>query len=416
MKVHIVNFYGTRNKGDELMLRGLIGQLEMLGIKKISVSTYYKSVEDKKKFDDIEFVESLSNISVHVKGKLTLFFSYLLMRLGFSNIAKKILIFSDNSYTKTFSCIEAADYVITTGGPFFTETTKKKVINYPTYNYITCFIELLYAHKVSIPYSVIGQSFGDIRFKSSKREFEFILNKAESVAGRESFSTQKILSSLNRKVDIGITPDLAISNNLYSLEVPVERKENLICINVRNMNDKMLKYLFSSEDDAKKLQEKYEEIISSSIKIILEKNSDYKVIFLSQAIGDDLTVSERIVNKANLDPSKFQIIDDKVDLQQYIELASKCKFAIVTRYHSMIISLITNTPFVSLGYSEKITGALHDYGMSNNLVRGKDFSVNTIINQFESSLDLDEKHHLEKKVNILRSKLSDYFCKLNLNI
>lgn len=412
MKIHIANFYGTRNKGDELMLRGLIGELRNQEIKKISVSTFYDPEIDKTVVDEVQFVNSLSNVSNNFVGKITLLFSYILIRFKFINVAKKLLISYNTSLTDTFNSIEEADYIITTGGPFFQESTKKKLISYPTLNYITSFIELLYGSSKGIPYSVVGQSFSKIDFKISKNEFNNILEKAEKIAGRESYSVHLFRESMNCPKKIDVIPDLGLSKSLYDIEIEEILRENLICVNVRSMNIEALKYLIGADLSYEELHKKYVDTVASAIRNIISANQDYKILFLCQAINDDVYISKEVIKKANLKENQYEIIDEKIDLQTYIDIIRKCKFAIVTRYHSMIISLITHTPFVALAYSPKITGALNDYGLKRRNLRNKNFSSEEILRQFRKYAVMKEVLFLEKKDVSLKVTLTNYMSNI----
>lgn len=408
MKVHITNFYGIRNKGDELMLRGLIGELYSNGIREISVSTYYGATKDSKVFKDIKIVNSLSYIYKTKKGKIILLIAYILMRLGFVRTSKKVIISHNRRLEDTFKTIEKSDLILTTGGPFFNENIKRKIVRYPSCNYIVSFIELLYGTQKMIPFSVIGQSFGKLHFESSKIEFNNILTKAKSIAGRESISVNNLLQTLKSDIKVDVIPDLAFSKHPYKINLEKLKRDNYICVNVRGMSKEMLEYIFNTKCNYNELQSRYEEIISLALSKIILKHSGLKVLFINQAIDDDIHVSNRIASMSKLSRDQFEIINDNIDMQTYINIVAKSKFAITTRYHSMIISMITSTPFIAIGYSEKVIAALSDFKMEKHCVAGI-FTPNDIINKFEEIyFDNKTSDEITSKVNQLSEKLSLY--------
>lgn len=411
MRVHIVNFYGTRNKGDELMLRGLIGELRKNSINEISVSTYFNKEIDSKLLDNVIVVDSFSKICNNTRGNIILMIAYLLVRVNLSNIAKKILIKQHLSLRQTFYFIENADLILTTGGPFFNENIKEKFgIKYPSLNYITCFIELLYGNSKNIPFSILGQTFSKLHYTVSKLEFSNILSKAKYKAGRESFSVNDMLPSLKSDIKVDIVPDLGFCRSIHGIEInSLSEREKMVCVNVRQMSKQDLKYLFAKVDyDSENLHDKYEEIIAETIAKIVEQNNDYLIVFLPQAVDNDMLISRRIAERANLQPSQYEIINDNIDLQTYINIMGKAKVAITTRYHSMVMAIITKTPFLAIGYSQKVTAALYDYNLRDRVIRGESFNPKHIIDRYNNLLTTNEETLLADKYMELSVLISNY--------
>jgi polysaccharide pyruvyl transferase WcaK-like protein len=409
VNVHISNFYGTRNKGDELMLRGLIGELRNIGAARISVSTLYNKEIDSGKFKDITFVDSLSTIETGIKSSALTLIAYVLIRMKLTKLFRILIRLKNLDSDMTFQSINNSDICITAGGPFLNENKRSLFgfIVYPTLNFIVPFTELVYAKGIGKPYGIIGQSASEISFRISKKEFNFVLKHAKFVAFRDSDSKKKVDKSLGVDHQIYVIPDLALSNKLWDLEFSENKRLNKLMINMRRLDTSMIDFMKRS-----KLEINSEiDYINYFVKLvdnINKKNSSLDFLFFTQAIEDDRIIAERLVSLSNLDSSNSVIIDDGISTQTALDLMSECMFGITTRYHSMIIAIILNIPFRFISYSEKVSSAIKDYGLQNFEISEKNSTFSE--SNFIECIDLEkEKKILQLIRQSAAMKLDLYF-------
>ncbi len=401
-RIHISNFYGTRNKGDELMLRGLIGELNHLNSDIISISTFFEPDKDQKHFTDYQVVPTLGILTKHKFGGVITILAYICFRLKCMRLGKWLLCRKSPIMSKTFCAIETAELVVTTGGPFFQLRKTKSRLSIPPLGYMLSFIELVYAQRKQIPYVVLGQSFSSIDSCLAKSQFKFVANHAKLIMGRESESAQDFKTSLKLKTEIRILPDLGLSSRLYGINLKSKAPENLIGINCRILTHDMLEYLFGSTHGT---MDKYISIVSQALIDIYHKEN-CEFVFITQAINDDQYIAHdiaRILEKSNITTS---ITEDSLCLQNVLNIISGCNFFITTRYHSMIMAVLTQTPFVALSYSQKITSALKDYNMADRAIRVNDFNTDSIVKKYERILKLHDHNQMEEKRYRLGNLLS----------
>jgi polysaccharide pyruvyl transferase CsaB len=65
---------------------------------------------------------------------------------------------------------------------------------------------------------------------------------------------------------------------------------------------------------------------------------------------------------------KIHVIEDSVEVRDILALIQGAELTIGMRLHSVILSIISATPFVSLAYSPKVTGQLESLGLSRYIV------------------------------------------------
>lgn len=408
---HISYFYGSRNKGDLLMLCGLMQCLKDVGYKTITISTLYDPDKDKESVPLQEFTSCLGK-TISFFSKVRILISYFLLKKRIFLHLVKIL---NINFKDAFKCIDSADIVITTGGPFAHENTKAKFgISYSSLNFLSFFIELRYAELKNKPFIIMGQSFGSVQSKFAKSEFRDILNKSRHCIARESGGINLLKKTVVLDKPIKVLPDLGFypinhsdQNSLSALYLSLKNKQNkrkYVLVNLRSMDEVNLSYLLESTDKSDKLMRKtYIDTLVGAIDNVLQQNKNYFFLFFTQAANNDEKISSIVVDQAGLDKNNCEIMPHSLNIQQVKQIFSLCHCAVTTRYHSLIYSLICNVPVLSLRYSPKISYMLNDFDLDVPQIFGESFTseeISRFVMNANESIDII---HIQ---NLLKSELT----------
>lgn len=386
------------------MLLGLISELNLNNEHKFTVSSLTNPKFDRTIFSNMPIVKSLGHIE-NIFSKIIVIISYCLLRLNFIKLSKKILVLFDNDKKESFRKIDQCDFLITTGGPFFQETTKKVFFEILTFNYLRIFYELLYAKKIGIEYVIIGQSYGSLKFRFSRKEFKYIVDNALRIYSREMVSANKLEKSTRFNKKIKTIPDLALSKYINQINGNIS-KNKVILINVRNLSKKSLRYLFNdyvmSIND---LERKYIDVIIDLIYILKTIKPSSSIEFLNQAANDDFYFAEKIIQVFKK-KNGFRLLnsDSILNINDYLDKIQNAELIITTRYHSLISSFASKTLFLSLSYDEKVNAALDYYDLKNYWVNTIKYDKKVVKKQIENILNNHSYHLNEISLKLERAQ------------
>lgn len=327
MKI-LVKAYFAGNFGDDLLLHILFtrypdAQFEIL---------LSECICDYKKFvSRYENVKIIDNISVlhKIKNKLK-------------------IIYIDKSLYKGY------DAVIRIGGSIFMENRQNNIYD------VLLEKEVKYCNKKHIPYYIIGANFGPyttIQYLKEKRE---IFHLCENVCFREKASYD-LFSEMSNVMHTG---DIAFA---YKYNVPA-MKENTLGISVVNIRGR------------EKLSEYTQDYIKSIGDIVIEAlMKEYKVTFFDfcrfeNDSGIIKDIKDYVLSKS-IDISDIEevVYDDDV-LEFAYECMSKEKI-VCTRFHSMILGIISNREILPFIYSDKMKNVLSDIGQASGFIDIKDMKI-----------------------------------------
>ena len=416
-KIFISSFFGTRNKGDQLMLLGLLGLLHDLNLQNFTISTLYNTVEDSMKIDGVKFTPCLGRANKQI-DKVKLFLAYYYLKIFHSKLCVKILKKIIPEFSDTISEIETSSFLITTGGPFAVETTKTFCgVKVSSFNFITFFFELQVAKSLNIPYAILGQSFGSLKTSCGKRNFKSIIESTSFVYSRESGGLSLFLRSLDIKTNIHVLPDLAFYRNLFNSKgndytdtVQKLRSKKYIVINVRNMSLSELQYLFDTEEsDVTKLQQKYFSIFSNIIKFLFQSESFDFFVFFTQAINNDSIAAKNVIIQTGITDDIFWVTPDNLTVKSSFEIFKNCRFCITTRYHSLIFAFLVNSPVLPVAYNPKIIYMLNDLSIDIPVLKGGGFSFQKFCDLYKNTTFSYSNVHCESASEKLEKELTLLF-------
>ncbi|MDD2487762.1 MAG: polysaccharide pyruvyl transferase family protein [Candidatus Gracilibacteria bacterium] len=202
------------------------------------------------------------------------------------------------------------------------------------------------------------------------------------------FSGKKVLISVRDKESSETLNRLGIRNIVINDPVfllkPEKREKNdgkTIGISLRKG------YLKNEEENIKQM-------------ILFLSKKGYRIVFLSHSIHQkDALANDYVFLK---DISKKYGIEMTSDIRKTLDMYKKLDFVIGMRFHSLILSLVYNIPFLALSYSQKTDELLKEFKYDHKM-DPKRFEFEKFIKMFEhieeneSLFDFKENIHIIEK-------------------
>lgn len=322
MKVGIVGNYGNDNNGDEAILTGLIKQLtEFLPIEKEDIvvfSNYPDNTYTRYGLKAVPLYQKKNNI----------------LNIAYSTIV--------NSY-KT---MKELDVIIIGGGGLLMDLYQRGAPLYCTLGVMG----KLAGCKVII----YGVGAGPINTAIGKMFLKTLVRVADSVSVRD-LDSKNLLKSIGVKKEISVIGDPAFSLSSQSEIVKNNRVKN---IGITAVPYYSKNYWPTPNEDKYKL---YVDGMAKNIDRILEERKDVKITFYSTKYPQDVKVTEQIFEKLKYKKG-VTVVTDNLHPEQLLELSSKQDIVIGTRLHSLILSVLTKTPIIGIGYHKKVKDFMKSIG------------------------------------------------------
>jgi polysaccharide pyruvyl transferase WcaK-like protein len=145
------------------------------------------------------------------------------------------------------------------------------------------------------------------------------------------------------------------------------------------------------------------------VSILIEKGF-YIVLLpfqLYEKDDDDSIICNMIAD--GISDEKLTILSDYHSWDEVVSFYKRAKISIGMRYHSLIASLIANTPMISVSYDLKNIEFMRDIDMDKFSFNTDVLKAESLINAVNELLDNydDFKKSLEIKLNRLREEVKD---------
>ena len=245
------------------------------------------------------------------------------------------------------------------------------------------------------PFFYMSSNFGPYKTQEylEKARENFAISKV-CFRDKESYELFQDLET------VSYAPDLA-----FSLKIPkVEKEKKTIGISVINLENR---------DNLKDKTQIYEELIKKTIIQFAKRNYQVKLFSFSQFETDDKAI-ERIQKSV---PKEYQ---EKVtaryfdgDIDSYLEDYAKMEYMICTRFHSMILSILSEQKIYNITYSKKQDNVILDTGLFRRYQRIKDLEPNTKVRKFYfkkpskrkvKKIIIESQKQFENLENVIRQK------------
>lgn len=366
-KYVICGHYGATNIGDESIGLALIQTLrEANKDHQITVLSYDKNRSKafyKRYFKDKEIKTAY------------------LVPAGFRSLWRGIV---QNELKSTLQAIKTCDRFVLGGGGLFTDEKIAAIFLWG--------LQALFALWYKKPLYLVGQSVGPLRFGISRRIVKKIFNKASYIAVRDNAS-KKVLIECGVQEKIYVLCDLALildykkimPHNILNKKIVQKKKKKYFIVTFRGWD--------------KKLGRMNKKIVQEVGRIIKEyKLQPVFIPFQLYKENDQVILNKKIVQKADLKKNVVQQYHDEIDT--LLACFEGAEFVIGVRLHSLLFSVITDTPCVGISYSPKVSNMMHDLKISRYCLHKKEFDT-------QGALQKKVKRLLSEK-QIFHSAVDDY--------
>lgn len=332
MKVVICGNYGAKNIGDELILEGIINLIR--DIKKNSKITVLSESPQrtKKKFR----VKACPKVPS-----------------GLRSIVKSV--FKRENKAKT--AIKNCDNFILGGGGLFAGPSKRANIIWA--------IQAITALKYKKPLIILGQSIGDNAGPLTRLIIKHVFNKAAYISVRDDYS-KKILKKWGITRKINRIPDLAFMVKRPKIKQKRDQKTVLLALTKVNIQS-----------------------ISPFLRHLVEEHG-YKLNYINFQEGSG---SDEKTHKSFDLPIKK--IKQPKDSQELLKIFQKAEFLIGMRLHSIITSIMSDTPFIGISYAKKVKEFAKYAELNDLVIDQKNLSPN-ILKQYLSQMEKNKSAYINK--------------------
>jgi len=250
------------------------------------------------------------------------------------------------------------------------------------------FIKLC-ARLTNKPYYVLGCSVSDNITLLSKYMLYSFLVSAKQIYLRDVLSTHYIKRVF--KLRSVLSSDLALLINKKPNK-KFSNNNNIIAINI-------IGFTTHNILNKKDFQDKYNKMILNAIDFFIQKNYCVELFTTGEEI--DYVNAQNILLKTKHNISIFR----PSSVEELLNYLDNCSGIVSTRLHSAILSFLSEVPFVSISWDNKINGFLESISMLKNC-----FSVNDSVSDIgecliESMEDNPLVNDIEKDKQIKLLKL-----------
>lgn len=365
-KLVICGNYGATNIGDEAILDGLL-RLVRNACPQAIITVLSSNPEETSRLHDVG--------------------SAYLLPAGIRSFFRGIF---SGQIGKTLDIIKNCDGFILGGGGLFTDEKLMAIIIWS--------IQARFALLFKKPLFCIGQSIGPLRTFFARHMVKAIFKRALSVSVRDTLS-QEVLHKLGLpRPDVLADPAFAVH-----LESDIsEMKENFIVLSLRKWPASDIDMLYKSF--AQLIEWIYSEY---GLKTVL-------VPFQSLIVSDSVFMNNIIAHLKNR--QNVELFEFNPDYKRVLELIGRSTAVIGMRLHSLIFSVLTQTPFLALSYSSKVSGLVNDLEMADYMLEWDKFDLSDLKKSFIKLMDNYEpvKKNLSEKNILIRIRAHEHEAKIAL--
>ncbi len=329
-KIVICGNYGAMNLGDEAVLDGIIFLI-------------------KKSFPQVDIT-----VLSHNSNNTTATHNVISLPLIPTGIRSFIRGISNRTIWKTVKIIKNCDIFILGGGTLFSEKKPFSIFLWGLHLKIA----QLFKRKTFIYANGIGRIKRPLPTKIVKE----LLSKTTAITVRDQESLNQ-LKKLNIKKRAILSSDPAFLIEKYLK--PKSQKENskYVVFNCRNL----------PEINTEKIN-----ILAKFIDHIINETK-FKIYFVSfqEYREKDTIILNKIFNLVK-NKNDVHIMKNIHNYHQAYQLIKNAEITIGTRLHSIIFSIVAGTPFISLGYDDKVINLLKHVGLNKYCIQISDLKYSKL--------------------------------------
>lgn len=236
------------------------------------------------------------------------------------------------NFLRLYQCAKKMDGIIQIGGSIFMEIGNWRGL-YKGYNWLA---------DLNIPYFIIGSNFGPYTSNDFFQQSSKLFDKINDLCFRDSYSYELF----SQKKNVRLAPDVVLT-----MPYNQSNYHGKIVFSVINLEHRL---------ELNSYQTKYENSIINILKKVVENGHSIILMSFCELEGDDVAIN-RIYNQLPEDIiNKVEIYNYDGNLSEAVEIIGGSRSIVSTRFHSMILALLYNKPFLPYIYSEKTLNFLND--------------------------------------------------------
>lgn len=243
---------------------------------------------------------------------------------------------------------------------------------------------------------VLGTNFGPYNSEQQKNDYSFFFSRTTDTCFRDKASYE-IFSSLS---NVRYEADIVLSLS------PIKSKNmrKYIVISIIDLNEK------KDVDDVLDKDNSYEKWLIDIVKEYSRQGEHILLFSFCDSQGDN-KMSERIADSLTEEQIAQVSLYSHKNIEDSLEVISKSKKIIATRFHSMILGWVNQIPTFVISYSQKTDNAIKSCFPEQNYVEMKnicDISFNDLESRFSiiNSVQLDYlRNSAEKQFELLDENL-----------
>jgi colanic acid/amylovoran biosynthesis protein len=330
--------------------------------------------------------EGLGYLLFQVKNALTDYISLSFLKLIISNKKLTSFFFSEK-YQDTIEAFRGVDTVFVKGGGFL-HAHGEKTAPYTMWYF---FYYMNLAKQLSKQLVILPNSYGPFDGLTVKRQFKKGLGKSDLILSREQVSSDALSKLLNK--EIPVVPDLGFYLNMNKeddgrdilYKYGFKKEDKIVGITVRP-------WRFSGFQNPEELFENYLKSLKNVIEVAIEKG--LKVALFNQSIGpnaheDDRNAILKLIDICdNENTNMFTWVNENPTCDVLKSVYSNMYFFIGTRFHSLIFSMTSEVPSISIAYGgNKGVGIMKEFGLEDYVIKINEVTEESLLKIFVNALE-----------------------------
>lgn len=250
------------------------------------------------------------------------------------------------------------------------------------------------------PFFYVSSNFGPYKSVEYMEISKSIISKCTDICFREkySFDLFKDIASVR------YAPDLIFD---YEIEKVLEHRKDTVGLSVID---------FEIREEFKEIQEKYFELLKKFVKKCIANGKEIYLFSFCKYEGDEQGIEKLIKKMSEFERTKIKIVKYEGDIEKFIAEYTKIEYMVCTRFHSMVLSILSEQKIYCLSYSSKMNNVISDLNLNIEVDNIKDIKGDNEIELSKFNKINNEKFEEIKVASKEQLKMFDNFIKNKLNI
>ena len=301
------------------------------------------------------------------------------------------------NFLGVYKALKRCDVLISGGGSLFQDRTSTRSLLY--YAFI-----VYAAEKMGKRVMIYANGIGPVTKERNRRIVSKVVNRADIITLRDSYSLEELRDMGVWREDIHITADPAFLikaapmdkiNEIFRQKgVPLDKP--IIMISIREWD--------SVQGFTKKI---------AMLCDALKNKYDCNIVFLAMQIPDDVVISRKTME---LMENSAYILDEAYTSEELVGIIGKASLSVAMRLHALIFSAKMGVPFVGIVYDPKVKYYLDILNM-HQAGTAEDFDYISAFNVSAAVIDdlntyRDQLERKSEEMTVLADKNTKYLINL----